>query len=104
MKDYLKLHPRYKTLDAEEAEEKFAQRGKILNKWAVMVNKKIKTAGEEDEADPDEGEKKGKVEKLGKARKGGDERERRRRKGKEEQKGNGGAERKWRSRKEIRKM
>ena len=26
-----------------------------------MVNKKIKTAGEEDEADPDEGEKKGKV-------------------------------------------
>ncbi|XP_023343999.1 general transcription factor IIF subunit 1 [Eurytemora carolleeae] len=51
---------RYKTLDADEAEEKFAQRGKILNKWAVMVNKKIKTAGEEDEADPDEGEKKGK--------------------------------------------
>ena len=52
---------RYKTLDADEAEEKFAQRGKILNKWAVMVNKKIKTAGEEEEADPDEGEKKGKV-------------------------------------------
>jgi len=40
---------RYKTLDADEAEEKFAQRGKIMNKWAVMVNKKVKTAGQEDE-------------------------------------------------------
>ena len=29
-----------------EAEEKFAQRGKILNKWAVMVYKKLR-AGEE---------------------------------------------------------
>ena len=34
---------RYKTLDADEAEEKFAQRGKIMNKWAVMVNKKVRT-------------------------------------------------------------
>lgn len=33
----------HKTLSAEEAEEKYAQRGKILNKWAVMVNNKLKT-------------------------------------------------------------
>jgi len=33
----------HKTLTAEEAEEKYAQRGKILNKWAVMVNSKLKT-------------------------------------------------------------
>ena len=32
----------YKTLDAEEAEEKFAERGKILNNFAIMVNKKLK--------------------------------------------------------------
>ena len=36
----LRMH---KTLSAEEAEEKYAQRGKILNKWAVMVNNKLKT-------------------------------------------------------------
>jgi len=56
---------RYKTFDAEEAEEKFAQRGKILNKWAVMVNKKVKSGGagggEEEEAGEDEDEKKTKV-------------------------------------------
>ena len=32
----------YKTLNAEEAEEQFAHRGKILNHWALMVNKKLK--------------------------------------------------------------
>ena len=48
---------RYKTLDADEAEEKFAQRGKILNKWAVMVNKKVKSGGGE-EGEGDEGEEK----------------------------------------------
>merc|ERR1711879_238152 len=37
---------RYKTLTAEEAEEKYAQRGKILNKWAVMVNNKLKNDDE----------------------------------------------------------
>jgi len=48
----------YKTLDAEEAEEKYAQRGKILNKWAVMVNRKCKTDEDEGEGDPDgEGDK-----------------------------------------------
>merc|ERR1712142_1237133 len=46
---------RYKTLDADEAEEKFAQRGKILNKWAVMVNKKLRP-GEEGAEDEEEGE------------------------------------------------
>jgi len=44
---------RYKTLDADEAEEKFAQRGKILNKWAVMVNKKLRSGEEGDEGDLD---------------------------------------------------
>ena len=52
---------RYKTLDADEAEEKFAQRGKILNKWAVMVNKKVKSGVEEEVEEPEEGEKKAKV-------------------------------------------
>ena len=33
----------YKTLDAEEAEERFAERGKILNHWSMMVNKKLKS-------------------------------------------------------------
>jgi transcription initiation factor TFIIF subunit alpha len=53
---------RYKTLDVDEAEEKFAQRGKILNKWSVMVNKKVKTGGEEAEGEEPEEEtgKKGK--------------------------------------------
>jgi len=46
---------RYKTLDADEAEEKFAQRGKILNKWAVMVNKKLKPDQEDEALDGDEG-------------------------------------------------
>jgi len=50
---------RYKTLDADEAEEKFAQRGKILNKWAVMVKKKLKPGeeGSEVDLDGDEGGK-----------------------------------------------
>lgn len=47
---------RYKTLDADEAEEKFAQRGKVLNKWAVMVHRKLKP--QETDLDEDEGEKK----------------------------------------------
>jgi len=51
---------RYKTLDADEAEERFAQRGKILNKWAVMVNKKVKSGVEEEVEEPEEGEKKAK--------------------------------------------
>lgn len=50
---------RYKTLDADEAEEKFAQRGKVLNKWAVMVRKKLKPGQEDDEElDGEEGAKK----------------------------------------------
>merc|ERR1711874_793157 len=49
---------RYKTLDADEAEERFARRGKILNKWAVMVNKKIRHDQEEVEDLDGEGEAK----------------------------------------------
>ena len=50
----------HKTFDAEEAEEKFAERGKILNYWAVMVNKKLKPGKEDDDDEDldDEGKKK----------------------------------------------
>ena len=47
---------RYKTLDAEEAEEKFANRGKVLNKWATMVHKKLKPEKDDEELDGEEGE------------------------------------------------
>ena len=43
-------------MDAEEAEEKFAQQGKILNMWALKINKKLKP-GEEAEIDDDETKK-----------------------------------------------
>ena len=44
IKEWYNFIPRvnYRTLDAEEAEEKFAQRGKILNLWALNINKKLK--------------------------------------------------------------
>jgi len=48
----------YKTLDAEEAEEEFAQRGKVLNKWAVMVHKKLKPDQDDAELDGEEADKK----------------------------------------------
>merc|ERR1719339_646503 len=47
-------------LDAEEAEERFANRGKVLNKWSVMVHRKLKPDQEDAELDGEEGEKKGK--------------------------------------------
>lgn len=47
----------YKTLDAEEAEEKFAQRGTILNMWALKINKKLKPEDEGAEIDDDETKK-----------------------------------------------
>lgn len=54
----------YKTLNAEEAEEKYAERGKILNHWAVMVNRKLKPDQEpEDDAEDEFG--KGKKKKSG---------------------------------------
>jgi len=60
---------RYKTLDADEAEERFAQRGKILNKWAVMVNKKLKPDNEDEEDLDGEGEAKKKGKKNDKEKK-----------------------------------
>ena len=48
---------RYKTLDADDAEERYAQRGKILNKWAVMVNKKLKPEDEGSEGVEEEEKK-----------------------------------------------
>ncbi|XP_059081020.1 general transcription factor IIF subunit 1-like [Tigriopus californicus] len=57
----------YKTLNAEEAEEKFAERGKILNHFAVMVNRKLRPGQTEaDEDIEDEGGKKGKKGAAGK--------------------------------------
>ena len=44
-------------MDAEEAEEKFAQRGKILNLWALNINKKLKPGEEGAEIDDDETKK-----------------------------------------------
>ena len=38
----------FQTFNAEEAEEKFAERGKILNHWAVMVNKKLRPDADTD--------------------------------------------------------
>jgi len=62
IKDWYNFTPiqRYKTLDAEEAEERFANRGKVLNKWSVMVHRKLKPDQEDAELDGEEGEKKGK--------------------------------------------
>jgi len=60
VKDWYNFTPimTYKTLDAEEAEEKFAQRGKVLNKWAVMVHKKLKPDQDDAELDGEEADKK----------------------------------------------
>merc|ERR1719412_2984741 len=62
IKEWYNFVPRiaYKTLDADEAEEKFAQRGKILNHWAVMLNKKLKPDQENDDDLDDEDGKKSK--------------------------------------------
>merc|ERR1712141_934748 len=58
IKEWYNFIPRvnYRTLDAEEAEEKFAQRGKILNLWALNINKKLKP-GEDIDVDEDDNEK-----------------------------------------------
>ncbi|QQP56170.1 Beta 1_3galactosyltransferaselike [Caligus rogercresseyi] len=50
----------YKTLNAEEAEEKFAERGKILNHWALMISDMDEwvEGGDELETDSDDEEKK----------------------------------------------
>ena len=47
----------YKALDAEEAEEKFSQREKILNKWSVMVHEKLKSDQDDAELDDEKGDK-----------------------------------------------
>ena len=59
MSDFCAFHrynftPRvtHMTFDAEEAEEKFAERAKILNHWAVKVGKKL-NPGKEDDDDED---------------------------------------------------
>lgn len=62
VKEWYNFTPRltYKTFNAEEAEEKFAERGKILNHWAVMVNKKLRPDQDNDDDDEDMDGKKGK--------------------------------------------
>ena len=49
----------YRTLDCDEAEEKFAERGKILNLWATQLNKKLKPdqGGDDDDLDDEDGKK-----------------------------------------------
>ena len=53
VKDWYNFTPimTYNTLDAEEADEKFSQNRKILNKWSVMVHKKLKPAQDDAESD-----------------------------------------------------
>ena len=56
----------HKTFDAEEAEELFAARGKILNQYALKVLKQLKPGREDDDDDEDldgEGKKKKKGQK-----------------------------------------
>lgn len=62
IKEWYNFVPRvtYQTLDADEAEEKFAQRGKILNHWAVKLQKKLKPDQDDDDDLDDEDGKKGK--------------------------------------------
>lgn len=57
IKEWYNFTPRvmYKTLNSEEAEERFAERAKILNHWAVMVNKRLKTDNDGDLDDDDGG-------------------------------------------------
>ena len=54
VKEWYNFTPRvtHMTFDAEEAEEKFAERAKILNHWAVKVGKKL-NPGKEDDDDED---------------------------------------------------
>ena len=67
VKEWYNFTPRatYKTLNAEEAEEKFAERSKLLNHWAVMVNKKLRPEG--DDKDDDDHEEKGSKSKANKS-------------------------------------
>lgn len=60
IKEWYNFVPRvaYKTLDAEEAEEQFAKRDKILNHWSMILSKKLKPGQDDDDLDLDEDEKK----------------------------------------------
>jgi hypothetical protein len=50
-----------RTLDAEEAEEKFAERSKTLNHWSALVQKKLRPDQPDDGTlDDDLDDKKGK--------------------------------------------
>ena len=68
IKEWYNFVPRvaYKTLDADEAEEKFAQRDKILNHWSMMLSKKLKPGQDDGDDDLDEDDKK-----KGKKKQGG---------------------------------
>merc|ERR1712156_54932 len=61
IKEWYNFVPRvaYRTLDCDEAEEKFAERGKILNLWATQLNKKLKPdqGGDDDDLDDEDGKK-----------------------------------------------
>lgn len=61
VKEWYNFTPRvtYRTLNAEEAEERFAERGKILNHFAIMVSKKLRP-NQDDGEDVDDEDGKGK--------------------------------------------
>lgn len=50
--------PRYKSLSAEEAEQEFGRRKKIMNYFSLMLRKRLK-GDEEEEQDPEEAKAKG---------------------------------------------
>ena len=55
------LQVAHRTLDDEEAEERFAQRDKILSRWTQNLNKKLNPdQGADDDELDDEDNKKGK--------------------------------------------
>ncbi len=57
VKEWYNFAPRitHKTMDADEAELKFAERGKILNHWAMSINKKLKPDQDQNEDEKGKG-------------------------------------------------
>ena len=64
VKDWYNFTPvmTYKSLDADEAEEKFSQREKFLNRWSIMVHNKLKPEPDDTKGDGEKGDnRKGQV-------------------------------------------
>ncbi|XP_012552863.1 general transcription factor IIF subunit 1 isoform X2 [Bombyx mori] len=54
---------RYKALSAEEAEQEFGRRNKVMNFFSLMLRKRLRGVDDADEEDPDEKKAKGKAKK-----------------------------------------